>query len=317
MIGFFVALSIWLNIQKIRTNNNQLETYGNMEKNINGWIVPSSIAERGVFMGVIPIPARALDRIHYLPVDLIRKNSHQPRKSFDDHALYELSESIKQYGVIQPITVRAADGYHYELIAGERRLRAARLAGLVRIPAIISNMDDKDSAVIAVIENLQREDLNFVEEAESFIKLIREFGFTQEALAKRIGKSQSSVANKMRILKLPRRVLRTLVENNLTERHGRALLSLPSEELQDTALERIISEKLTVKKTEELVAKLLNPGKKKSKKNVKVRLKDVKIFVNTLKQSLGFMERAGFLTEIEMEDKEEGYEFWIKVKPGS
>jgi len=268
------------------------------------------------------VPIRLLDKIHYLPLELIHKNPHQPRKNFDESALHELSESIKQYGVIQPITVRSVQsfgaGFGYELVAGERRLRAARLAGLSKIPALIANMNDKESAVIAVIENLQREDLNFVEEAESFIKLMREFEFTQEALAKQIGKSQSTIANKIRLLKLPRHVLRTLVDNNLTERHGRALLSLPSESLQMAVLEKIISENLTVKKTEGLITKTLDSvkSKKNHKKNLKFKLKDVKIFVNTLKQSIGFMERAGFLTDLEMKNTEDGYEFRISLKPG-
>ena len=277
-------------------------------------VTPISIA--GGITGGMPV--RALDKIHYLPLDLIHRNPHQPRKNFDDRALYELSESIKQYGVIQPITVRCISGYSYELVAGERRLRAARLAGISKIPALIVNMDDKDSAVIAVIENLQREDLNFVEEAESFVKLMHEFGFTQEALAKRIGKSQSSVANKIRVLKLPPRVLRELIDNNLTERHGRALLALPGEELQMAVLEKIIKENLTVKKTEGLIIKILDSEgcKKKKRKNLNIKLKDVKIFVNTLKHSLSFMERAGFMTELAMDDKGEGYEFRISLKPG-
>ena len=267
-------------------------------------------------MSVIPMPTRTLERIHYLPLALIRKNPHQPRKSFDDRALYELSESIKQYGVIQPITVRSVQGGTYELIAGERRLRASNMAGLNRIPAVITNMDDKDSAVIAVIENLQREDLNFVEEAESFIKLMNEFGFTQEALAKRIGKSQSTIANKIRILKLPRNILRTLLEHRLTERHGRALLSLPNENLQTAVLEKIISDNLTVKRTEGLVAKTLEAmgSDKKSKKKLRFKIKDIKIFVNSLNQSLDFMEQAGFSTEFEMDEKVGGYEFRIRLK---
>jgi len=267
-------------------------------------------------MSVIPMPTRTLERIHYLPLNLIRKNPHQPRKSFDDRALYELSESIKQYGVIQPITVRSAQGGTYELIAGERRLRASHMAGINRIPAVITNMDDKDSAVIAVIENLQREDLNFVEEAESFIKLMSEFDFTQEALAKSIGKSQSTIANKIRILKLPRNILRVLLEHKLTERHGRALLALPSENLQSAVLEKIISDNLTVKRTEILVAKTLETmgSEKKSKKKLRFKIKDIKIFVNSLNQSLDFMEQAGFSTEFEMDEKVGGYEFRIRLR---
>jgi len=268
-------------------------------------------------MNIVQMPTRTLERIHYLPLGLIRKNPHQPRKSFDDRALYELSESIKQYGVIQPITVRSTHGGTYELIAGERRLRASHMANLTKIPAVIANMNDRDSAVIAVIENLQREDLNFVEEAESFVKLMNEFDFTQEALARRIGKSQSTIANKIRILRLPRHILSTLLEHRLTERHGRALLSLPSESLQNAVLEKIISDSLTVKRTEGLIAKTLgqaNPEKKRGQSKLKIKLKDVKIFINTLNQSLSFMERAGFSTELEMDELKGGYEFRIRLK---
>jgi len=274
-------------------------------------------AKRGRFM-IVPISAKSHDQIYHLPLDLIRRNPHQPRTIFDEKTLYELSESIKVYGVIQPITVRATHGHSYELVAGERRLRAANLAGLSKIPAIISDMSDKSSAVIALIENLQREDLNFVEEAHSFKKLMSEFGFTQEVLAARIGKSQSSVANKIRILKLSEPVLSTLVENNLSERHGRALLALPDEELRLKALSKITKEQLTVKKTEELVEKLLNqkPEKNILKKNLRFKLKDVKIFINTLKQSIAFMEKAGFQADFEMLDNGSEYEFKICLKPG-
>jgi len=269
-------------------------------------------------MSIVPISVRSRDQIHHLPLDLIRKNPHQPRKIFDELALSELSESIKLYGVIQPITVRVAEGYSYELIAGERRFKAAKLAGLSKIPAIISDMSDTNSALIALIENLQREDLNFVEEAESFRRLMNEFGFTQEVLAGKVGKSQSSVANKIRVLKLSRTVLNGLLENNLTERHGRALLALNDERAQMDVLSKVIKENLTVKKTEEFINKLLNPvpEKRGPKRKLKFKLKDVKIFVNTLKQSIALMEQAGFSAEFEMEDNEGEYEFRISLKPG-
>ena len=270
-------------------------------------------------MNIIPISAKSCDQIYHLPLERIRKNTYQPRKSFDEQALYELSESIKLYGVIQPITVRSAEGGSYELIAGERRLKAAKLAGLSKIPALINDMADKDSALIAIIENLQREDLNFVEEAESFRKLMSEFSFTQEALASRIGKSQSSIANKIRLLKLPSSVLKLLVEHRLSERHGRALLALSDEDMQLCALSKVIKENLTVKKTEELVEKLLTPASKKgtlSKRKLKLKVKDVKIFVNTIKHSIALMEQAGFQTELEMENKGSEYEFRISLKRG-
>jgi ParB family chromosome partitioning protein len=166
--------------------------------------------------------------IKYIPIDSIKPNPYQPRKDFNKKALEELSQSIKTYGVIQPISVRKLQDNSYELVAGERRLRASELANLKEIPAIIVDYRDKESAMIALIENLQREDLNFIEEAEGYRNLIEDHGFTQQELAEKIGKSQSTIANKLRLLKLPDDIKRDLIEHNLTERHGRALLSFIS-----------------------------------------------------------------------------------------
>ena len=162
-------------------------------------------------------------RVMEIPIEDVVPNPYQPRKIFSQVSLEELSNSIKVYGIIQPITVRAKDG-KYELIAGERRLRAAKLAELKTIPAIINNMNDESSAVLALLENLQREDLNFIEEAIGYENLIKEHAFTQQQLAEKLGKNQSTVANKLRILKLPNDIKMKLIENNLTERHARAFL---------------------------------------------------------------------------------------------
>ena len=162
-----------------------------------------------------------LKNICYIDIDSIRPNPYQPRKQFSKGALEELCESIQQYGVIQPVNVRKISSNKYELVAGERRLRAAVMAGLKEIPAIVININDNDSAVLALIENLQREDLNYLEEAEGYSSLINEHGLTQEDLARKIGKSQSTVANKIRLLRLPPLVKKILSDNNLTERHAR------------------------------------------------------------------------------------------------
>jgi ParB family chromosome partitioning protein len=172
-----------------------------------------------------------LKNITYLSIDSVRPNPYQPRKQFGKGALEELCESIQQYGVIQPINVRKITNNNYELVAGERRLRAAIMAGLKEIPAIVININDNDSAVLALIENLQR-NLNYLEEAEGYSNLINEHGFTQEELAQKIGKSQSTVANKIRLLRLSPLVKKILSDNNLTERHARALLKLHDEQLQ-------------------------------------------------------------------------------------
>ena len=172
----------------------------------------------------------------WLPVDELEPSPMQPRKNFPDGELQELSESIAQYGVLNPLTVRLRDG-RYELVAGERRLRAARLAGLCDVPCILLDVSLEDASLIALVENLQRRDLDFIEEANGLSQLIKLFGMSQEEAARRIGKSQSAVANKLRLLKLPDDVLRSLRDNGLTERHGRALLRLQDENMQRAALE--------------------------------------------------------------------------------
>ncbi|EPZ53388.1 parB/RepB/Spo0J family partition domain protein [[Clostridium] sordellii ATCC 9714] len=164
-------------------------------------------------------------RVMEIPISNIVPNPYQPRRVFSQSALEELSESIKVYGILQPITVRSKSNDEYELVAGERRLRASKLAGLETIPAIINNMSDESSAVLALLENLQREDLNFIEEAMGYENLIKEHSFTQQQLAEKLGKNQSTIANKIRILRLPTDIKIKLVENGLTERHARALLN--------------------------------------------------------------------------------------------
>ena len=178
-------------------------------------------------------------KVMEIPIHDIVPNPYQPRKVFSQSALEELSKSIKVYGILQPITVRVKDD-KYELIAGERRLRAAKLAKIEVIPAIINNMSDESSAVLALLENLQREDLNFIEEAMGYDNLIKEHDFTQQQLAEKLGKNQSTIANKLRILRLPNDIKIRLVENNLTERHARALLKLPNEDLMKEVLEKVI-----------------------------------------------------------------------------
>ncbi len=186
-------------------------------------------------------------RVMEIPIENIVPNPYQPRKIFSQTALEELSSSIKVYGILQPITVRQKDD-KYELIAGERRFRAAKLASFKTIPAIINNMSDESSAVLALLENLQREDLNFIEEAMGYENLIKEHSFTQQQLAEKLGKNQSTIANKLRILRLPSDVKIKLVENGLTERHARALLKLPTEDLMKEVLDKIIKNELTVKR---------------------------------------------------------------------
>lgn len=247
-----------------------------------------------------------------IPVDKVIPNPYQPRKVFSDSALEELSKSIQEYGVLQPITVRQKDN-GYELVAGERRLRAAKLAKLETIPAIINNMSDQHSAVLALLENLQREDLNYIEEAEAYYNLIHNHSFTQDELAKRMGKKQSTIANKLRLLKLSAEVREICLKNKLTERHARSLLTLPNEELQLKIVNKVIQEGLNVKKTEELINKELlkisSEELKKKRKNTKNVL-PAKLYVNTIKQ---VFEKFDIPAEYGYKDEEEFLELTIKI----
>ncbi|MGE5612777.1 MAG: nucleoid occlusion protein [Bacillota bacterium] len=256
--------------------------------------------------------------ISYLSIDSVRPNPYQPRKQFSKSALEELRESIRQYGVIQPINVRKISNNNYELVAGERRLRAAVMAGLKEIPAIIVNVNDNDSAVMALIENLQREDLNYMEEAEGYNNLINEHGFTQEELARKIGKSQSTIANKIRLLRLSPLVKKILADNNLTERHARALLKLNDEQLQLKVLKHVCERGLNVKKTEELVEKViekyLNRDKEKpAEKKFTKTIKDIRIFVNTIRQAIDLMKKSGVNAKAAQIDRGEYIEFIVRV----
>jgi len=238
-----------------------------------------------------------IQKVEKIPVKMIKPNPYQPRKNFSKQSLEELAQSIKEYGLIQPITVRRIGVNGYELIAGERRLRATKLAGFEYIPAIIVSSDERDSAVLAMIENLQRENLHFMEEALGYASLIEDHGFTQEELAKMLGKNQSTIANKLRLLKLPKEVKDLVYQYNLTERHARALLKLPDEELQKKVIKSIVEKGLNVKDTEQLIekviAKIHDNKMKKSKKKMIRSYKDLRIFVNTIKNAVKMMKDYG------------------------
>ncbi len=259
-----------------------------------------------------------LKNITYVKIENIRPNPYQPRKQFNKISLEELCESIKQYGVIQPINVRKISANMYELVAGERRLRAATMAGLKEIPAIVVDINDNDSAVMALIENLQREDLSYMEEAEGYNNLINEHGFTQEELAAKIGKSQSTIANKIRLLKLPPLVKKILADNNLTERHARALLKLHDEQLQLKVLKTVCEKGLNVKKTEELVERAIEKytrqeNEKKNKAKYTRAIKDIRIFVNTIKQSIELMKKSGVDAKAAQFDRGTYVEFIVRI----
>jgi len=258
--------------------------------------------------------------ITYINIESIRPNPYQPRKQFNKLSLDELCESIKQYGVIQPINVRKASHGYFELISGERRLRAASLAGLKEIPAIIVSVDDNNSAVMALIENLQREDLSYLEEAEGYNSLICEHGLTQEVLAKKIGKNQSTVANKIRLLRLSPMVKKILTDNCLTERHARALLKLHDDQAQLKVLRQVCDKGLNVKKTEDLVERVIEKLSKNEDleekddiKKVHKAIKDIRIFVNTIRQAIEAMKKSGVNAKAAQLDRGEYVEFIVRI----
>ncbi|WP_026895544.1 nucleoid occlusion protein [Clostridiisalibacter paucivorans] len=258
------------------------------------------------------------EEVLFIPIKNIRPNPYQPRKNFGRMALEELSQSIKSYGVIQPISVRKISENSFELVAGERRLRAAEIAQLEKIPSIIVNMKDEDSAVLALIENLQREDLNFIEEAEGYYNLINDHGFTQHQLAQKVGKNQSTIANKLRILRLPDEAKKLLLENGLSERHARALLKLSDTDIQMAVLEKVIKNDMTVKKTEDLIKSILEDmtkeEKQKEKKTPNVKsLINFKIYLNTLKNAYNAIKESGVDAKFEQKDKGKFIEVVVKI----
>lgn len=256
-------------------------------------------------------------KVMEIPIDSIVPNPYQPRRVFSQSALEELSESIKVYGILQPITVRNKGNDEYELVAGERRLRASKLAGRATIPAIINNMSDESSAVLALLENLQREDLNFIEEAMGYENLIKEHSFTQQQLAGKLGKNQSTIANKLRILRLPTDIKIKLVEHGLTERHARALLKLPEESLMRDVLDKVIKSDLNVKKTEKLIADILEELKKPKdsddkKQNVK-GIMGMRIYLNTIKQAYEAITNTGLEAKYKEVDKGDHIEVVVRI----
>ena len=225
-------------------------------------------------------------RVVFLPPRSIRSNPAQPRKVFHEEALEELADSIRQHGVLQPLSVRRV-GNSYELIAGERRLRAARMAGLSEIPCIVMNMTDQESGMAAMVENLQRQDLDFIEEARGIAMLMENWAMSQEQTARLLGKSQSAVANKLRILRHSAPVLAALRDGGLTERHARALLKLGSEPEKMMAITNIVREGMSVARTERYIEQLL------LRQEVEPRAVNLGAFLSNLNQSLARIQRSG------------------------
>ncbi len=236
-------------------------------------------------------------RVVFLPLRAVRPNPAQPRKIFREEALQDLAESIRQHGILQPLSVRRI-GTGYELIAGERRLRAAQMAGLTEIPCIVMTMDDKESGLAAMVENLQRQDLDFVEEARGIAALMDKWAISQEQTAKMLGKSQSAIANKLRLLKHSEQVLDALREAGLTERHGRALLKLTSEQQKMEAIRIIHQLDMNVARTEQYIQSLLQEQPKQE------RLPNVSAFIRNLTQSLSKIQLSGIPAVSERKETE-------------
>ena len=264
----------------------------------------------------------SLDRIHKIPICRILPNPSQPRKHFDSDETLRLADSIRIHGILQPLCVRkpVSEGdiadFHgvYELISGERRLRAAKLLGLAEVPCIIIEADSLRSAELAIIENLQREDLNMFEEAAAISALINLYGLTQEEVATKLSSSQSYVANKLRLLRFDEVEQKTLLEKKLTERHARALLRIPDANMRKSALETIISRGYNVADTEDFVAKLIDKGDKTPERKSRGALvKDIRIFYNTIDKAIDIMNRAGIDAKTEKKDLGDVFEVTVRI----
>lgn len=264
---------------------------------------------------------QAAEEVIKLPINQIVPNRFQPRTIFDDEKIEELSRTIHTHGVIQPIVVRKTSENQYEIIAGERRYRAMKKLQWTEVPAIVRNLTDKETASIALIENLQREELTAIEEAVAYQKLLELHELTQEALAQRLGKGQSTVANKLRLLRLPEEVQQAILKRQISERHARALIAVKDQPLQLEILQQTIDNDWNVRQLEEQIQAILNPvtdeqeesAPKKAKPKRKAISKDVRIALNTIKQSLTMVTKSGITVKTEEEDTEEYYQITVKI----
>ncbi len=254
------------------------------------------------------------ENISYIEIEKIQSNPYQPRTLFDPEKIKELAQSIKTYGLLQPIIVREMNNC-FQVIAGERRLLACKELGWQTIPSIVKEINESGMGAVALIENLQRENLHFVEEAMGFQRLIEDFGLTQEVLAQRLGKSQSTIANKLRILRLSKEIRKIIFKGNLTERHARALLKISGEEDQEKILKQVIENNLNVKQMETVVENYLQylKDKEKPKKKKKVVIRDLRIFINTIRQSIKVIKKAGLNPMVTEKDCGNHFEITIRL----
>lgn len=247
-----------------------------------------------------------------ISIDQILINPDQPRKAFPDKELEELSSSILEFGVIQPIIVKKS-GDRYLLIAGERRLRASMMAGLDKIPATVREADEKDAALIALVENVQRENLSFIEEAAAYRSLMADYGLTQGEIARRVGKQQSTISNKIRLLMLPEELILAITEHQLSERHARALLKVPNDAQRKQILEKIISHGLNVKQTEKFIEDFLAKTEEERRRSEKLRFINYRIYINTIKKAFSTIQEIESSAEYYQEDKGDHLEVRIII----
>lgn len=249
--------------------------------------------------------------VYDIPQELIVPNPDQPRKRFDFDELESLAQSIRENGILQPITVRTTQDKKYELIAGERRLRAARLVGLVKIPALVIDMEQKDSALFALIENLQRQSLDFFEEAEAIERLIVDYNMSRDEVARRLGIAQSTLSNRLRILKLPEEMRFKISRAGLTERHARALLTLEDDVSRQRALSIIIDRHLNVAESERMIEQMIS---RRNRKGTSLRgIRDVRLFINTLNHAVDTIRRAGVDADTARSETEEYIEYVVRI----
>lgn len=252
------------------------------------------------------------NRILSIPQSDILPNPNQPRKRFDYDELEGLAQSIRTNGILQPLLVRSLDGGKYELIAGERRLRASRLIGLTTVPCIVTEISETDSAVFAVLENLQRQNLDYFEEAEALATLVTDYRMSQDELCKRLGRAQSTLSNKLRLLKLSDEMRYQISRAGLTERHARALLSLTDEVQRSRALSIIIERHLTVSESETLIDQMLRKNEAPKRQMLK-GFKDIRIFINTLNNAVDNIRRAGIDADSVKTETDEYVEYIVRI----
>lgn len=249
--------------------------------------------------------------IYNIPQAMIVPNPNQSRKRFDYDELENLAQSIRENGILQPITVRKREDKKYELVSGERRLRAARLVGMVKIPSIVINIDDKNSAMFSIIENLQRQSLNFFEEAEAIEKLVGEYAMSREEVAQKLGLAPSTVSNKLRILRLPEEMRFELARSGLTESHARALLMLEDDNQRARALSIIVDRHLNVAESERMINQMINRNNRS--RNPLRGIRDVRLFINTLNHAVDTIRRAGVEADAARSETEEYIEYVVRI----